>query len=141
MTDSVTVGWPIQVARVLSVLTVITAATNTEVLTMLFDFFSENTRFSCPRCFFVIYSILFFTAPFVALVGLLCARQWGFIGLFIFPLIALIFEVPAIPFIGYFLSNDTIEWFNLSTLINIFIIVIVWILFNKHRKMTGTNIA
>jgi len=139
MTDNNTVCWPIQLARMLAILAVITAATNTDVLTVLFEVFSENTRFSCPQCFVVIYNILFITTPFFALVGLLVAKPWGFIGLCIFPLVALLFEIPAIPFLNLILPRGHVAWFSVVTLINLIMVFLTWVLFIKYRKITGNK--
>lgn len=127
--------WPMQVARVLSLVTVVTAATNTEVFTVLFDIFSANSRVSCPACLKITYNILFFISPFVAFIGFLFAKPWGFLGLFVFPLVALLFGISAIPFVDLlFLKNDENN-FNIKLVINMLFLFVTWVLLNKYKYM------
>ena len=141
MVNETTVCWPMQVARLLAILSIMTAATNTDVLTVLFDVFAANSRVSCPQCFVVTYNFLFFAAPFFALVGLLFLKSWGFYGLFVFPLVALIFEVPAFPFIDLFLNPMGDDWFMIVALINFGFLFLSWTLYKKNKLLSGRNVA
>ena len=123
----------------LNILSIMTAATNTDVLTVLFDVFATNSRVSCPQCLVVVYNFLFIAAPFFALIGLLFLKSWGFYGLFVFPLVALIFEVPAIPFIDLLLNPMSANWFMIVALINFGFLFFSWTLYKKNKLLSGRS--
>lgn len=128
--------WPVQVARVLAILSVMTAATNTEVFTVLFDVFASGSRLSCPTCFVVVFNFLFFVSPFVALIGLLMNKKWGFWGLYIFPMMALIFEVSVIPFVGLLFNTEESVWSTFIVFSNIIFLIVSWMLMKQDKKLS-----
>jgi len=128
-----------QVARLLAIMSIMTAATNTDVLTVLFDVFATNSRVSCPQCFVVIYNFLFIAAPFFALIGLLFLKPWGFYGLFVFPLVALLFDVPVIPFIDLLLNPRSANWFMIVAVINLGFLFFCWTLYKKNKLLSGRS--
>ena len=137
MNNQYQISWPVQVARGLAILCVMTAATNTEVFTILFDVFATGSRLSCPTCFVVIYNFLFFASPFVALIGLLMNKKWGFWGLYISPLMALKFEVSIIPFTDLLFNIETSAWSTFVTFSNVLFLLASWMLMKHAKKLSG----
>ncbi len=65
------------------------------------------------------FDILFVLAPASALFGLLLGKRWGYAGLIVFPLVAILYQVPVIPVVALLIPRARLIWFTAVVVLNI----------------------